>query len=93
MTGTHLVVALTRFATFCCAADAVPYSVTVDSEGTDFPDDTWLTVTGTLMNESGEFGCRRIGSWKPRNRTTLTSEVDEELGKENAERPLIPAHA
>ncbi len=47
--------ALTRFATFCCAADAVPYSVTVDSEGQDFPDDTWLTVTGSLMNEGGEY--------------------------------------
>ncbi|MBA2312637.1 MAG: TIGR03943 family protein [Actinobacteria bacterium] len=47
--------ALTRFATFCCAADAVPYSVTVDPEGEDYPDDSWLTVSGSLMNEGGEF--------------------------------------
>jgi uncharacterized repeat protein (TIGR03943 family) len=47
--------ALTRFATFCCAADAVPYSVTVNPEGEDFPDDTWLTVSGALVNEGDEF--------------------------------------
>ena len=48
--------ALTRFATFCCAADAVPYSVTVDAENaSDPPDDTWLTVSGVLVGESGEF--------------------------------------
>jgi uncharacterized repeat protein (TIGR03943 family) len=47
--------ALTRFATFCCAADAVPYSVTVNPEGENYPDDTWLTVSGSLVNEGGEF--------------------------------------
>ncbi|MFN2488638.1 MAG: TIGR03943 family protein [Actinomycetota bacterium] len=47
--------ALTRFATFCCAADAVPYSVTVDPGGEDYPDDSWLTVSGSLMNEGDEF--------------------------------------
>ena len=47
--------ALTRFATFCCAADAVPYSVTVDLEGEDYPDDSWLTVSGSLINEGGEY--------------------------------------
>ncbi|MBA2425892.1 MAG: TIGR03943 family protein [Actinobacteria bacterium] len=46
---------LTRFATFCCAADAVPYSVTVDPGGKDYPDDTWLTVSGSLVSEGGEF--------------------------------------
>jgi uncharacterized repeat protein (TIGR03943 family) len=48
--------ALTRFATFCCAADAIPYSVTVaPKEGQDFSDDTWLTVSGFLVDERGEF--------------------------------------
>lgn len=47
--------ALTRFATFCCAADAVPYSVTVDSEEEDYLDDSWLTVSGSLVNEGGEY--------------------------------------
>lgn len=47
--------ALTRFATFCCAADAVPYSVTVDPGGADYPDDAWLTVVGSLVNEGGEY--------------------------------------
>jgi uncharacterized repeat protein (TIGR03943 family) len=49
---------LTRFATFCCAADAVPYSVTVDSEGRDYSDDTWLTVSGSLVTHGGEFVVR-----------------------------------
>jgi uncharacterized repeat protein (TIGR03943 family) len=53
--GTEGSFALTRFATFCCAADAVPYSVTVNPEGEDFSDDTWLTVSGSLVNEGGEF--------------------------------------
>ena len=40
---------LTRFYISCCAADAVPYSVSVDAAGRDFPDDTWLRVAGTLV--------------------------------------------
>jgi uncharacterized repeat protein (TIGR03943 family) len=47
--------ALTRFATFCCAADAVPYSVTIDPLGKDYPDDTWLNVSGSLANEGGNY--------------------------------------
>lgn len=48
--------ALTRFETFCCAADAVPYSVTVAPQGSkDYPDDTWLTVSGFLVDEGDEF--------------------------------------
>ncbi|HVM34816.1 MAG TPA: TIGR03943 family protein [Actinomycetota bacterium] len=48
--------ALTRFATFCCAADAVPYSVTVEAEKMSDPaDDTWLTVSGTLVGKGNEF--------------------------------------
>lgn len=61
--------ALTRFATFCCAADAVPYSVTVDPQGEDYPDDTWLTVSGSLVNERGEFVLQA-------ERTTETEEPD-----------------
>jgi uncharacterized repeat protein (TIGR03943 family) len=49
---------LTRFATFCCAADAVPYSVPVDSRGRDYSDDTWLTVSGSLVNHGGKFVVR-----------------------------------
>lgn len=47
---------LTRFATFCCAADAVPYSVPVDPPGTSaaYVDDTWLTVSGSLIRKGGE---------------------------------------
>ena len=48
--------ALTRFQTFCCAADAVPYSVTVDpQQARDYPEDTWLTISGYLRNEGTEF--------------------------------------
>jgi uncharacterized repeat protein (TIGR03943 family) len=46
--------ALTRFETFCCAADAVPYSVTVDS-GRMYPEDSWLTVSGALVKEGDEY--------------------------------------
>lgn len=53
--GREGTLALTRFASFCCAADAVPYSVTVDPGGEDYPDDTWLTISGSLVNEGGEF--------------------------------------
>lgn len=46
--------ALTRFATFCCAADAVPYSATVVSAaGAGLADDTWLTVTGVVAARGG----------------------------------------
>lgn len=37
---------LTRFVVSCCAADGLPVQVTVHGAGA-FPDDTWLTVTGT----------------------------------------------
>jgi uncharacterized repeat protein (TIGR03943 family) len=48
--------ALTRFETFCCAADAIPYSVTVEPEDqTDYPDDTWLTVSGVLVRMGDQF--------------------------------------
>lgn len=48
--GTDGGFALTRFQSFCCAADAVPFSVPVDpgSYG-DHPDDTWLRVSGSLV--------------------------------------------
>jgi uncharacterized repeat protein (TIGR03943 family) len=46
---------LTRFATFCCAADAIPYSVTVDAPTPeDYPEDTWLAVSGSLVWQNGE---------------------------------------
>jgi uncharacterized repeat protein (TIGR03943 family) len=51
--------ALTRFATFCCAADAVPYSVQVDpGKADDYPDDTWLTVSGSLVRSSSGLALR-----------------------------------
>jgi uncharacterized repeat protein (TIGR03943 family) len=46
--------ALTRFYVSCCAADAIPYSVIVDS-GSDFPDDTWLKVSGNIREAGGRF--------------------------------------
>jgi uncharacterized repeat protein (TIGR03943 family) len=62
--------ALTRFATFCCAADAVPYSVTVDQAGGDYQDDTWLTVSGALVFEGDEFvlkAKRIVATEEPKN--------------------------
>jgi uncharacterized repeat protein (TIGR03943 family) len=38
---------LTRFYISCCAADAVPYSVSVAADE-DLPDDTWLKIEGDL---------------------------------------------
>jgi uncharacterized repeat protein (TIGR03943 family) len=46
--------ALTRFYVSCCAADAIPYSVTVAGES-DYPDDTWLHVSGSLTRVGGRF--------------------------------------
>jgi len=46
--------ALTRFYVSCCAADAIPYSVTVVGES-DYPDDTWLKVGGRVINRGGRF--------------------------------------
>ena len=44
--------ALTRFYVSCCAADAIPYSVTVRPPGplvpSAYPDDQWLEIRGTL---------------------------------------------
>lgn len=39
-----------RFAIQCCSADAAPYGVLVDYErAQQFPDDSWVTVTGTIQ--------------------------------------------
>ena len=48
---------LTRFSIFCCAADAIPYTVPVRAPvGTpDYPRDTWLEVEGALFLEGGEW--------------------------------------
>ena len=48
---------LARFAIFCCAADAVPYSARVVSPagGPDYKDDQWLEVTGTLAKDDAGF--------------------------------------
>jgi uncharacterized repeat protein (TIGR03943 family) len=45
---------LTRFYVSCCAADAIPYSVSVLGEGAEYPDNTWLRVNGVLRSEGGE---------------------------------------
>jgi uncharacterized repeat protein (TIGR03943 family) len=42
---------LTRFYVSCCAADAIPYSVSVVGEGGAYPDNTWLRVNGVLKSE------------------------------------------
>lgn len=46
---------LTRFYISCCAADTIPYSVALDAGGTDFPDDTWLRVKGTIRQTAAGF--------------------------------------
>jgi uncharacterized membrane protein YcgQ (UPF0703/DUF1980 family) len=50
-------VRLTRFYVSCCAADAIPYSVTVELPESMRPPepDTWLRVSGELVLESGEW--------------------------------------
>jgi uncharacterized repeat protein (TIGR03943 family) len=45
---------LTRFYVSCCAADAIPYSVSVLGEGAGYPDNTWLRVNGVLRSEDDE---------------------------------------
>ena len=45
---------LTRFYVSCCAADAIPYSVTVRGGGV-YPDNTWLRVNGALESHEGQF--------------------------------------
>jgi uncharacterized repeat protein (TIGR03943 family) len=45
---------LTRFYVSCCAADAIPYTVSVEGSeagGGEYSNDTWLTVKGTLERE------------------------------------------
>lgn len=46
--------ALTRFYVSCCAADAIPYSVVVGGEA-DYPDDTWLKISGSVTDRDGRF--------------------------------------
>lgn len=47
---------LTRFSVFCCAADAVPYTVPIrSSEPLDFEADTWLRVRGVLVQSGDAF--------------------------------------
>lgn len=49
---------LTRFYIACCAADAVPYSVTIAptvGEAAVFADDTWLAVSGRLERSGDEY--------------------------------------
>ncbi len=44
---------LTRFYVSCCAADAIPYSVPIVApEGEDRRDDEWLTIEGSLVQQS-----------------------------------------
>lgn len=48
--------ALTRFAIFCCAADAVPYTVAVrPPDGELYGRDQWLRVRGVLESEGETF--------------------------------------
>lgn len=47
---------LTRFSVFCCAADAVPYTVPIrSSQAMDFEPDTWLRVRGVLIQSGDAF--------------------------------------
>lgn len=50
---------LTRFAVFCCAADAIPYSVPVDAgPRAVYEDDTWLRIGGRLYASAGGYVLR-----------------------------------
>jgi putative membrane protein len=48
---------MSRFYVSCCAADAIPYSVTVDPAevGGDFSTNTWLEVSGSLTRTETEW--------------------------------------
>jgi putative membrane protein len=46
---------LTRFYVSCCAADAIPYSVKVTGDGTDYAGDVWLRVRGSLVYDGEEY--------------------------------------
>jgi putative membrane protein len=47
---------LTRFYISCCAADAIPYSVTIEPEGRLVPrEDTWLEVSGSLRKHDDRY--------------------------------------
>ncbi len=51
-TGVSGALALTRFSIFCCAADAVPYTVPVKAPDTvTYTRDTWLRVRGALYQQ------------------------------------------
>lgn len=67
-TGVADALALTRFSIFCCAADAVPYTIPVlaPDEGA-YPRDAWLRVQGAAY--------QRDGSWVVE--AELITEVDE----------------
>lgn len=47
---------LTRFYVSCCAADAIPYSVTVlPPDRAAYPTNTWLEVAGSLERDGDEY--------------------------------------
>ena len=47
---------LTRFYVSCCAADAIPYSVTIAADGAaELEADEWVEVEGVLERRDGEF--------------------------------------
>jgi uncharacterized repeat protein (TIGR03943 family) len=50
-TGVPDTLALTRFSIFCCAADAVPYTIPVrpPASAETYSRDTWIEVEGTLV--------------------------------------------
>lgn len=52
---------VTRFAIFCCGADAIPYSAPVDASALgidDLPDDQWVKLKGTLDKVGDTFVVR-----------------------------------
>ncbi|MEA2433363.1 MAG: hypothetical protein QOG54_820 [Actinomycetota bacterium] len=50
---------LSRFYISCCAADAIPYSTDILTEdGSDYADDTWLQVKGTIESHEGGFALK-----------------------------------
>jgi uncharacterized repeat protein (TIGR03943 family) len=55
-TGVADALALTRFSIFCCAADAVPYTIPVlATGGATYPRDSWVRVQGAAHQREGSW--------------------------------------
>jgi uncharacterized repeat protein (TIGR03943 family) len=69
---------LARFYIACCAADALPLTVPVDSSGVSsagYKNDTWLEVRGRLVRREGKFTIKaaRVARVEPPNKPYLSA--------------------